>query len=84
TPYFEAYAEDLGVPLRDFSACLARDAMAPLIISDVRAGNEAGITGTPSFVFNKLDEFNGDETFYGTQPMDTFLVTIERVRNRQP
>jgi protein-disulfide isomerase len=83
TPFFEAYAEDIGVPLAAFSNCLERDAMAPLIISDVRLASDYGVPGTPTFVFNKKEEFSGEEKFYGIQPMSRFMESIEDVRQRQ-
>jgi protein-disulfide isomerase len=82
TPFFEAYAEDLNVPLAEFRDCMKRDAMAPLIINDIRLAKDAGVLGTPTFVFNKAEEFNGDEQFYGVQPMSRFEESIETVRQR--
>jgi len=83
TPFFEAYAEDIGVPLAEFSNCLERDAMAPLIVSDVRMASDYGAPGTPTFVFNKKDEFSGSEAFYGVQPMSRFKESIDNVRQRE-
>jgi protein-disulfide isomerase len=80
TSMFEAYAANLDLPTQQFTSCLARDAMAPLIISDIRLAMEAGIPGTPTFVFNKTGEFTGDELFYDNQPMSRFRESIERVR----
>ncbi len=82
TPFFEAYAEDLNVPLAEFRDCMKRDAMAPLIINDIRLAKDAGVLGTPTFVFNKTEEFNGDEKFYGVQPMSRFEESIENIRQR--
>lgn len=82
TPFFEAYAEDLNVPLAEFRDCMKRDAVAPLIINDIRLAKDAGVLGTPTFVFNKTEEFNGDEQFYGVHPMSRFKESIENVRQR--
>jgi protein-disulfide isomerase len=84
TPYFEAYAENMNLPLAAFSDCLRRDAMSPLIINDIRLATSAQVPGTPTFVFNKKSgEYNGDESFYGVQPMERFLESIEIVKQRQ-
>jgi protein-disulfide isomerase len=76
TPIFERFAEAVGVPMPSYRACVARDAMAPLIITDIRIAMEAEITGTPSFVFNLKGEFNGEVKFYGNQAMETFLDSL--------
>lgn len=82
TPVLESYAARLGVPVQEFRDCMARDAMAPLIISDIRLAESAGVRGTPTFVFNKAEEFNGDELFYGNQPMTQFKESLARIRSR--
>jgi len=82
TPVFETYARNIGVPLEPYRECVARDAMAPLIVNDVRMAKDLGIRGTPSFVFNRTGEFVGDEQFYSPESMAKFLESIERVRKR--
>jgi len=83
TPYFEAYAENMNLPLAAFSDCLRRDVMSPLIINDIRMANSAQVQGTPTFVFNKKGEANGDESFYGVQPMERFIDSIENLKQRE-
>ncbi|HSG81907.1 MAG TPA: thioredoxin domain-containing protein [Gemmatimonadota bacterium] len=80
TPIFERFAENVGAPMPSYRSCVARDAMAPLIINDVRIAREAEITGTPSFVFNRLGEFNGNVKFYGNQPMSDFIESLRVVK----
>lgn len=82
TPIFETYARNVDVPLTPYRDCVARDAMAPLIVNDVRIAKDMGIRGTPTFVFNKTGEFVGDEQFYSPKSMALFLESIRRVRNR--
>lgn len=82
TPIFETYARNVDVPLFPYRDCVARDAMAPLIVNDVRIAKDLGIRGTPTFVFNKTGEFVGDEQFYSPDSMALFLESIQRVRNR--
>jgi len=84
TPFFEAYAENIGLNLPAFSECLRRDAMSPLIINDIRMATSAQVPGTPTFVFNKKGAtYTGDESFYGVQPMEKFIESIDRVRQQQ-
>jgi predicted DsbA family dithiol-disulfide isomerase len=82
TRMFEWYAEEVGVPMPEYRNCVGRDAMAPLIIHDIRMAKDAGVGGTPSFVFTREDEWNGDEVFYGSQPMSTFKESIRKVEER--
>jgi len=84
TPFFEAYAEDMNLPLAAFSDCLRRDVMSPLIINDIRMATSAEVPGTPTFVFNKKGEtYTGKESFYGVQPMDRFIESIETLKQRE-
>lgn len=78
-PLFEQYAQEIRVPLEDFRDCLTRDAMAPLIIHDLRLGHGAQVAGTPSFVFNRGPDVLGDVQFYGNQPLEAFEEAIRRV-----
>ena len=82
TPVLESYAESLGVPMAEFRDCMARDAMAPLIISDIRIAQEAGVGGTPTFVFNRSGQFTGDVAFYGNQPLSMFNDAVKAARNQ--
>lgn len=82
TSIFEGYAESIGLPLDDYRACVARDAMAPLIISDIRMAKDAAVPGTPTFVFNRNGEFSGDVQFYDVQPLARFREAIREVRER--
>ena len=59
TPTFVRYAEAAGLYIPDFRGCLARDAMAPLILSDVQLSEAVDLTGTPTFVLSQAgsDDF---------------------------
>ena len=50
-PAFEHYAREAALPLAAFRDCYTRDAVAPLIMTDLRLGGRYGATGTPTFVF---------------------------------
>lgn len=79
-PGFVAYAEELGLPIEPFRDCLLRDAMAPLIMADMRAGGLARVTGTPTFVFLGPGQTNTEHQFYGNEPMVMFDQYLARVR----
>lgn len=61
---FVRYAEEAGLYIPDFRACLARDAMAPLILSDVGLAQTIDLRGTPTFVISRpgRDDY---EKYYG-------------------
>jgi protein-disulfide isomerase len=82
TPIFDGYADSIGLPLDDYRACAARDAMAPLIMSDIRMAKDAAVPGTPTFVFNTKGELSGDVQFYDVQPLARFREAIRQVRER--
>jgi protein-disulfide isomerase len=82
TPIFETYARSINVPLDEYRDCVARDAMAPLIINDIRMAKDGGVRGTPTFVFNKAGEFVGDEQFYSPESIAQFEEALARVRSR--
>ncbi len=56
TDTFIGYAETLGLPVEPFRSCLARDAMATLLLQDVTSVVGAQITGTPTFLIMRGDE----------------------------
>ena len=41
----------------------------------------AGVSGTPTFVFNRTGEFNGLVKFYGDQPLARFEEYLQMVRH---
>lgn len=79
-PGFVTYAEELDLPIEPFRDCLRRDAMAPLIMADMRTAGLARVPGTPTFVFLGPGETNTEHQFYGNEPMSTFDEFLERVR----
>jgi protein-disulfide isomerase len=81
-PLFESWSAELDLPAEEFRDCLARDAMAPLILSDIAAGARAGVRGTPTFVVNLPGEWTGDANFAGNVPMARFHEALETLRAR--
>jgi protein-disulfide isomerase len=79
-PGFVAYADELGIPIEPFRDCLLRDAMAPLIMADMRTAGLARVTGTPTFVFLGPGQTNTEHQFYGNEPMVMFDQFLGRVQ----
>jgi len=50
--YFKAYAENLGLDAQQFNACLDENRYRNEVLLDLKAGVDAGITGTPGFFIN--------------------------------
>jgi protein-disulfide isomerase len=77
---FVAYAEELGLAIEPFRDCLMRDAMAPLIMADMRTAGLARVPGTPTFVFLGPGQTNTEHQFYGNEPMVMFDQFLARVQ----
>jgi protein-disulfide isomerase len=60
-PILARYAREAGVPMDAWSACVAEDRVAPLILQDVIFGSR--VTGTPTFVVNNQQTVVGVKTF---------------------
>jgi protein-disulfide isomerase len=50
------YASTVGLDVKKFEACLGSDFYKPAIDKDIAEGNNAGVTGTPSFVVGRVDK----------------------------
>lgn len=51
-----AYAKGVGLDVTKFETCLGSDFYKPAIDKDIAEGNNAGVTGTPSFVVGRVDK----------------------------
>ncbi|MCU0633682.1 MAG: DsbA family protein [Gemmatimonadaceae bacterium] len=86
-PTLRAIARDVGADPARYDDCIARDLMAPLILSDVRAGFAARLTGTPTLVVlsaraltdRTRDPFEGAIALSGSAPMRQILDAVEKV-----
>ncbi len=86
-PPLRAIARDVGADPGRFDDCTARNVMAPLLLSDVRAGFAAGITGTPTLVVlaakaladRTRDPFEGAVTLRGDVPLSQVLAAVAKV-----
>jgi protein-disulfide isomerase len=64
------HAADLGLDTAKFNACVDGRQSKPRVDADVRAGEEAGVNGTPSFFIN-------GRMLSGAQPFDVFKRIID-------
>jgi protein-disulfide isomerase len=64
------HAADLGLNTPQFNACVDTHKLKPLIDADVKAGEEAGVNGTPAFFIN-------GRMISGAQPYDVFKKIID-------
>lgn len=55
------YAREAGVPMDAWSACVAEDRVAPIILQDVIFGSR--VSGTPTFIVNSQQTVVGVKTF---------------------
>jgi protein-disulfide isomerase len=66
----KGYAKELGVDQAKFDACLDAGEKAKLVEADKKAGEDAGVTGTPAFFVNGVP-------LSGAQPLEAFEQVIE-------
>ncbi|MFN2189225.1 MAG: DsbA family protein [Candidatus Promineifilaceae bacterium] len=70
---FMDYAENIGLELADFDACLSENRYAPEVDADLAKGASLGISGTPSFIMN-------GELLVGAQPFQVFSSAISTLK----
>jgi protein-disulfide isomerase len=64
------HAADLGLDAARFNACVDSHKYADQVEADIRAGNEAGVNGTPAFFIN-------GRLLSGAQPFEEFKKIID-------
>jgi protein-disulfide isomerase len=76
-PVFARLAEESGADPAAYAACMetAATEIQPIIDAGLAAGQEAGVTGTPSFVF--IGEEGIPYLLVGAQPFDQFALYID-------
>jgi len=72
----KGYAKDLGLDSARFDKCLDGSEKRALVESDEKAGQEAGVTGTPAFFVNGL-------FINGAVPYEQFKDAVERELKRK-
>ncbi len=65
-----AYAEELGLDMAAFTACIEEERYKDEVLADFRDGQRLGVTGTPTFFINGLP-------LVGAQPFEVFQQMIE-------
>jgi protein-disulfide isomerase len=78
-PVFLQFAVDVGLPLEEFQACLIRDTVAPLILSDMNMAQLLVVEGTPTFVLNRGGELTGDVKLTGDDGIASFEEAVSRL-----
>lgn len=71
----KTYAEEIGLDLEKFNACLESAKHREDIQAEMRIGSEAGVTGTPAFFVN-------GRFLSGAQPFDAFKKIIDEELSR--
>jgi protein-disulfide isomerase len=76
TAIFKKYASNLGLNATEFDNCLDSNKYSSEISKDLQDGQNAGVTGTPTFFINGI-------RVVGAQPYSIFKQTIDSELNRQ-
>ena len=85
-PALSGYADEIGIDVDTFEACLDGGHHAEAIQRDIQAGTKAGVRGTPSFVIGKSgsgDTITGT-IVRGAQALAKFQQVIELAQKVQP
>jgi protein-disulfide isomerase len=67
----DTYAQQLGLDMGKWKAALDSQSHKPEVDADAKAGNDAGINGTPAFIINGY-------FINGAQPYSKFRKAIEK------
>lgn len=65
------WAKDLGLNTNDFNSCLDSDKYKDAVDEDMKAGQTAGVNGTPTFFINGT-------ILVGAQPFEAFKTIIDK------
>ena len=71
------WAKDLGLNTNDFNSCLDSDKYKNAVDEDMKAGQTAGVNGTPTFFINGT-------ILVGAQPFDAFKTLIDKELAKVP
>ncbi len=83
-PSFEEYAKEADLPIEAFKDCYDRDAVSPLIVSDLRLGGIFGAPGTPTFAFVEYRSMEPADLFYGGDvPMSRFEEALSNASSSE-
>jgi len=79
--HLKRYAKEIGLPMTSFNECLDSGKYAKEVQKDLRDGQEAGVSGTPSFFigFTGPDKTIQGFPLRGAVPYSTFKQTLDRL-----
>jgi len=75
-PDLKDHAVQVGLDAPRFNACLDSHKYAAAVEADIKAGNDAGVNGTPAFFIN-------GRMISGAQPFDAFKKIIDEELSRK-
>ena len=81
----KGYAKEMDLDATDFDACLDSGKYAKEIMNDLRAGQRAGVRGTPSFVLGETTKDGNIKGRFirGAQPYLEFKKAFEAMLNEE-
>ncbi len=65
------YAAELGLKSNEFNACLDSEASRAAVLKDVQEAQQAGVSGTPTFVIN-------GKALRGNKPLEEFKAAVDQ------
>lgn len=82
SPLFDRYAKGAGLDAAAYAECRARDAVAPMIVSDLYTADKFEVQGTPTFVVMPRGATGLDQTFRtsGNVPVKDILDLVAQAR----
>ena len=78
TPFFEGYANDLGLDIAKFKVDISSNAVLSKINYDIELGKKAGVSSTPTFI---LDGKTLESSVWGDQTKLTDAINTELIKN---
>jgi protein-disulfide isomerase len=82
-----SYAEDIGVEdAEKYEKCIQEEKYRPRVLADMKAGQEAGVTGTPGFFIGTFESETGKiqgKFLSGARPIQDFKQILDKYLARQ-
>ena len=81
------FADEIGLENVDqYEKCIVEEKYRSRVLKDMKAGQEAGVTGTPGFLIGTFDPKSGrvrGELLSGARPLQDFKKALEKYLDRQ-
>ena len=81
------FADEIGLENVDqYEKCIVEEKYRSRVLEDMKAGKEAGVTGTPGFLIGTFDSKSGrvrGELLSGARPLQDFKKALEKYLDRQ-